>query len=225
MTVYLRRRPLSLLLVVHANIPLRLPLRNAIRQSTIHRRSIAASAPLLPAKATEGAGALLLLRPEYCTIAAAVVPLRNAIRQSIVHRRSIAAIAPLLLARATEGAGALLLLRPQYCTVAAALVSHERFRTITMTPASVLLYKCPLLKKKGTNLPCAMSREGPVHLPQHLQYIGSCSPILPLSLLCSPCSLLLLHGFRRCCTERACKPSTQRYHVSGSRASDQTLTP
>ena len=73
MTVYLRLRPLSLLLVVHANVPLRLLLRNAIRQSTIHRRSIAASAPLLPAKATEGAGALLLLRPQYCTVAAAVV--------------------------------------------------------------------------------------------------------------------------------------------------------
>ena len=95
MTVYFRRRPLSLLLVVQANIPLRLPLRNAIRQSTIHRRTIAASAPLLPAKATEGAGALLL--------------------------------------------------RPQCCTVAAAVVSQERFRTITMTTAAVLLYKCRTL--------------------------------------------------------------------------------
>ena len=64
-----------------------------------------ASAPLLPAKATEGAGALLLLRPQCCIVAAAVVPLRNAIRQSIIHRRSIAASAPLLLAKATEGAG------------------------------------------------------------------------------------------------------------------------
>ena len=195
MTVYLRRRPLSLLLVVHANIPLRLPLRNAIRQSTIHRRSIGASAPLLPAKATEGAGALLLLRPQCCAVAAAVVPLRSAIHQSFIHRRSIAASAPLLpakategagallllwsqcctvatamvplrnaihqsiiyrrfiaasapllSAKATEGAGALLLLRPQCCTVAAAVVSHERFRTITMTTPSVLLYKCHLLK-------------------------------------------------------------------------------
>ena len=68
MTVYLRRRPLSSLLVVHANIPLRLPLRNAIRQSTIHWRSIAASAPLLPAKATEGGGGSLLLRPQCCTV-------------------------------------------------------------------------------------------------------------------------------------------------------------
>ena len=93
MTVYLRRRPLSSLLVAHANIPLRLPLRNAIRQSTIHWRSIAASAPLLPAKATEGGGGSLLLRPQCCTVAAAVV-------------------------------------------------SHERFRTINMTTAAVLLYKC-----------------------------------------------------------------------------------
>ena len=91
MTVFLRRRPLSLLVVVHANIPLRLPLLNAIRQSTIHRRSIAASAPLLPAKLTE------------------------------------------------KGGGGLLLLRLQCCTVAAAVVSHERFRTITMTTAAVLL--------------------------------------------------------------------------------------
>ena len=205
MTVYLRGRPLSLFLVVHANIPLRLLLRNAIRQSSIHRRSIAASAPLLPAKATEGAGgllllrsqcctvtaavvplrnairqstfyrrsiaastpllpakategarALLLLRPQYCTVAAAVVPLLNSIRQSIIRRRSIAASAPLLPAKATEG-GVLLLLRPQCCTVAAAVVSHEQFRTITMTTASVQLYKChPPKKTKCTNLPCAM---------------------------------------------------------------------
>ena len=32
-----------------------------------------ASAPLLPAKATEGAGVMLLLRPQCCTVAAAVV--------------------------------------------------------------------------------------------------------------------------------------------------------
>ena len=93
MGVYLRRRPLSLLLVVHATIPLCLPLRNAIRQFTIHWRSIAASAPLLPAKDAEGAGGLLLLRPQCCTVAAAVV-------------------------------------------------SHERFRTITMTTAAILLHKC-----------------------------------------------------------------------------------
>ena len=99
MTVYFLRRSLSLLLVVHANISLRLPLRNAIRQSTIHRRSIASSTPLLPAKATEGAVALLLLRPQCCTVAAAVV-------------------------------------------------LDERFRTITMTTASVLLYKCHLLKEE-----------------------------------------------------------------------------
>ena len=148
MTVYLRRRPLSPILVVHANIPLPLPPRNAIRQSTIHRRSIAASTPLLPAKATAGAGGLLLLRPQCCTVAATVVPLRNAIRQPIIHRRSIAASAPLLPAKATEGAGALLLLWPPYCTVAAAVLSHERFRTMTMTTVSVLLYKCHLLKKK-----------------------------------------------------------------------------
>ena len=40
---------------------------------------------------------------------------------------------PLLLAKAREGAGAWLLLRRQGCTVAATVVSHERFRTITMT--------------------------------------------------------------------------------------------
>ena len=82
-------------MTVHLNIPLRLPLHNAIRQSTVHRRSIAASAPLLPAKATEGAGAWLLLRPQCCTVAAAVV-------------------------------------------------SHERFRTITMTAAAVLLLRTPV---------------------------------------------------------------------------------
>ena len=66
---YLRNRPT---IAVHLNIPLRLPLCNAIPQP-IHRRSIAASAPLLPAKATEGTGAVLLLRPQCCTVAAAVM--------------------------------------------------------------------------------------------------------------------------------------------------------
>ena len=153
MIVYLRRRPVSLLSVVHANIPLRLPLRNAIRQSASYRRSIAASPPLVPAKATEGARALLLLRPQRCTLAA-VVPLVPAkareragawllLRRQyctvaaavMSHERFRTASAPLLPAKATEGAGDLLPLLPQRCTVAAAVVSHERFRTITMTTA------------------------------------------------------------------------------------------
>ena len=57
MVVYLRRRPLLLLSAVHTTIPLLLPLRNVIRESSIHRRSIVASVPLLLAKTTEGAGA------------------------------------------------------------------------------------------------------------------------------------------------------------------------
>ena len=82
MIFYRRRRPLSLLLAVHANIPLRLPLRNAIRQSAIYRRSIAASVPLAPAKATEGAGGWLLLRkcrtvPRTTIGAASVLMLRT----------------------------------------------------------------------------------------------------------------------------------------------------
>ena len=88
MIVYLRRRPFLLCSVVHTNIPLRLPLRNVIRKSSIHRRSIVASVPLLPAKAREGAGAWLLLR--RCTVAAVV---------------------PLVPAKAREEAGAWLLLR------------------------------------------------------------------------------------------------------------------
>ena len=62
---HLRNRPT---MAVRLNIPLRLPLCNAIRQP-IHRRSIAASAPLLPAKATEGLGAVLLLRTLIGTVA------------------------------------------------------------------------------------------------------------------------------------------------------------
>ena len=69
------------------------------------------------------------------------LPLRNAIRESTIHRRSIAASAPLLPVKATEGAGTLLLLQSQCCTVAAAVVSHERFRTITMTTAAVMLLR------------------------------------------------------------------------------------
>ena len=59
-------------MAVYLNIPLHLPLRNTIRQP-INRRSIATSTSLLPAKATEGAGAVLVLRPQCCTAAAAVV--------------------------------------------------------------------------------------------------------------------------------------------------------
>ena len=80
-------------LVVHANIPLRLPLRNAIRQSAIYRRSIAASVPLVPAKATEGAGGWLLLRQcrtiPCATIGAASVLLLGA--RSTGNSRAVAA--------------------------------------------------------------------------------------------------------------------------------------
>ena len=110
MTVYLRRRPLLLCSVVHTNIPLRLPLRNVIRKSSIHWRSTVASVPLVPAKAREGAGAWLLRR--HCTVAAVV---------------------PLVPDKAREGAWGWLLLRRHCCTVAAAVASYERFRTITMT--------------------------------------------------------------------------------------------
>ena len=93
---------------------------------------------------------------------------------------------------------------------------HQRAAVVLNVPSTCLSY---LLKKTiCTNLPYAtcltvsstasaftsfFAREGSVRLPQHLKYIDrSSSPIRPLSLLCRPCSLLLLHGFRRCCTER-----------------------
>lgn len=72
MVVYLGQRSLSIFSVVHANLPLRLPLRNAIRQSAICQRSIAASVLMVPAKATEGAGGWLLLR-ECRTVPCATV--------------------------------------------------------------------------------------------------------------------------------------------------------
>ena len=70
--VYLRQRPLLSFSVVHTNIPLRLPLRNVIRKSSIYRRSIVASVPLFLTKATKAAGAWLLLRPQRCTVATVV---------------------------------------------------------------------------------------------------------------------------------------------------------
>ena len=182
--------------------------------------TIAAVVPLVPAKTREGAGAWLLLRPQRCTVAA------------VVH---------LPPAKTGEGAGGWLLLRRQYCTVAAAVVSHERFRTITMTSASVLLYKHRLQKKsfvlfcRSTNqctnldylVQCVFSRKGPVRLPQHLQYINrSSSPIRSLSLLRSTW-LSTAHStvFISCCTAKTCKPSTpKRYRVSGARTSDHKLT-
>ena len=48
---------------------------------------------------------------------------------------------------------------------------------------------------------CIFPREGPVRLPQHLQYINrSRSHIRSLSLLRSPCSPLLPPRFPSCCT-------------------------
>ena len=70
MIVNLRRRPLLLCSIVYTNLPLRLPPRSIIRKSSIHRRSIVGSVPLLPAKPREGAGAWLLLR--RCTVAAVI---------------------------------------------------------------------------------------------------------------------------------------------------------
>ena len=292
MTVYLCRRPLSLLSVVHTNIPLRLRLRNAIRQSTIYRRSIAVRAPLLPVKATEGveallplrpqccsaeaavvpmrnaihqsiihrrsiaasvprfpakatkkAGALLLLRPQCCADPAAVVPLRNAIHQSIIHRRSIAASIPLLPAKATEGAGALLLLQPQCCIVAAAVVSHERFRTMTMTTASVLLYKCHVLNIKFVQIylvQCVLDGSFD-RLSLHFVFfslkktLSACLSIFSTSIdrvaLSAPSAcyaVLVIYCFST--VSVAAEPKglaslLQRYRVSGFRAGDQTLTP
>ena len=71
---------------------------------------MAAVVPLVADKAREGAWGWLLLR--RCTVATVV---------------------PLVPDQAIEGAGAWLLLRRQCCTVAATVVSHERFRTVTMT--------------------------------------------------------------------------------------------
>ena len=117
MTVYLRRRPLSFLLVVHTTIPLRLPLRNAIRQFTIHWRSIAASPPLLPAKATEGAGGLLLLRPQCCTVAAAVVS-HERFRTTTMTTAAVLLYKCRTVPHATIGAASVLLLRTPVGTVA-----------------------------------------------------------------------------------------------------------
>ena len=74
---------------------------------------------------------------------------------------------------------------------------------------------------------CVFAREGPVRLPQHLQYINrSSSPVHSLSLLRSPCSPLLTPRFPfPAVPAEARKPSTpKRYRVSGARASDHTLT-
>ena len=162
MIVYLRRRPLLLCSVVHTNVPLRLPLRNVIPKSSIHQRSIVAIVPLLPAKAIEGTGAWLLLRCytvaavvplvpgkpregagawlllRRCTVAAVVplVPVRareGAGAWLLLRRCTVAAVVPLVLAKPREGAEAWLVLPRQCCTVPAAVVSHERFRTRTMT--------------------------------------------------------------------------------------------
>ena len=136
MTVYLRRRPLLLRSVVHTNIPLRLPLRNVIRKSSIHRRSTAACVPLVPAKAREGAGARL--RRRRCTVAAVVPLVPDKARGGawgwlLLRRCTVAAVVPLVPDKAREGAWGWLLLQRQCCTVAAAVASYERFRTITMT--------------------------------------------------------------------------------------------
>ena len=75
---------------------------------------------------------------------------------------------------------------------------------------------------------CVFAQEGPVRLPQHLQYINRLSsPIRCPSLLRSPCSPLLTPRFPfSAVSAKACKHSNPkfRYRVSGARASDHTLT-
>ena len=97
---------------------------------------------------------------------------------------------------------------------------------------------CLLRKKKcGSTNKCTnldypvqyvFAREGPVRLPQHLQYINRLSsPIRSLSLLRSSCSPLLTPWFPFSAVPvKDCKPSNPkfRYRVSGARASDHTLT-
>ena len=123
MIVYLRRKQLMLCSVAHTNIPLRLPLRNVIRKSSIHPRSIVASVPLVLAKAREGAGTWQLLR--RCTVAA-VVPLvlakaREGARGWLPRRRcTVAAVVPLVPDKAREGSWGWILRRR--CTVAAVVL-------------------------------------------------------------------------------------------------------
>ena len=62
---------------------------------------------------------------------------------------------------------------------------------------------------------CVFAREGPVRLPQHLQYINRLSsPIRSLSLLRSPCSPLLTPRFPfSAVPAKACKPSNPKFDI------------
>ena len=127
-------------MAVHLNIPLRLPLRNAIRQS-IHRRSIAASVPLLPVEAREGAEAWLLLRrcrtvPRATIGAASVLLLRTLVGTVAVvatavlmlrRRCTVAAVVPLAPDKAREGAWGWLLRRITRDIIAAAATGALRW--------------------------------------------------------------------------------------------------
>ena len=184
---------------------------------------MAAVLPLVPAKAREGAGAWLLLR--RCTVAP-VVPLVPAKAREgawgwLLRRRcTVAAVVPLVPDKAREGTWGWLLLRRQCCTVAAAVASHERFHKIQMTTIVLRrrtrdiiagaaaatavnfhrLGRFIFFTNQDTNqdylVQSVFAREGPVRLPQHLQYINRLgSPIRSLSLLRSPCSPLLTPRF------------------------------
>ena len=169
MIIYLRRRPLLLFSVVQTKIPLCLPLRNVVHKSSIHRWSTAASIPLVSAKATEGAGAWLLLWSRCCTVAV-VLLLPAKAREGAgawlllrPQRCTVAAVVVLLPAKAREGAGVWLVLRPRCCTVAAAMVSHEQFRTASapLIPAKATegAGLLPLLPQRCTFAAAVVSNE------------------------------------------------------------------
>ena len=152
MPVYLCRRPLLLCSVVHTNIPLRLPLRNVIRKSSIHRRSTGQAYLWSQPKLEKGRGrdccsGAVLWPPLYLWSRAKLEKGRGAgcgggavrwpplylwSRTKLV-RCTVAVVVPLVPDKAREGAWGWLLLRRQCCTVAAAVAPYERFRTITMT--------------------------------------------------------------------------------------------
>ena len=105
------------------------------------------------------------------------------------------------------------------------LFQPVRLQAHGVAPPRTPFYQCTNL---GYLVQFVFAREGPVRLPQHLQYINrSNSPLRSLSLLRSPCSPLLTPRFPfPAVPVKACKPSNpkNRYRISGARASDHTLT-
>ena len=164
------------------------------------RYTVAAVVPLVPDKARKGAWGWLLLRRQSCTVAAAVA--------SHERFRTITMTTTVLRRRTRD-----------IIAGAAAATAANFHRLGRFVPLFLFLFYFFRSTNQCTNLDyrvqCVFARDGPVRLPQHLQFINRLSsPIRSLSLLRSLCSPLLTSRFPfSAIPAKVCKPPNPKSDI------------